>query len=504
MKTIRPITVTNTLTGKKEELKTLEPGKLSMYSCGPTVYGLIHIGNLRAALAADLFYRYFKRVGYDVTYVRNYTDIDDKIIKRANEEGIPMPELTAKYISEVERDYAVAGMAEPTHKTKATDFIPGMIQMIEKIIKVGKAYVADDGEVLFAIDKFEGYGKLSGKKIEDLDAGQRVEVSNKKRNPLDFTLWKPAKPGEPCWPSPWGEGRPGWHIECSVMSSEILGPQIDVHHGGLDLTFPHHENEIAQSEAASGKDPFVGYWLHSAFLTLNQEKMSKSLGNVFQAREFLTQFTGEVARYMLLSMHYRSQIDFGPESIEQALHSLERIYEAKKQAIELSGKASLMPDQVAESAWGEFVAKADQAKQDIDDAYANDFNTPAVLGHLFSLIREFNRVCQMPNGQRSPTMVLGAQALIKLIEDDIGDVLGVGRLLPEKALKDLEEVRIKRSNLDQSDRVSPEEVENLIRQRKEARGSKDFARADQVRDELAAKGVILKDSADGTTTWSYK
>ncbi|MGZ3688424.1 MAG: cysteine--tRNA ligase, partial [Bdellovibrionota bacterium] len=339
MKKIREIRVTNTLTQKKEILTTLEPGKLKMYSCGPTVYGPIHVGNLRAGLTSDLFFRYFKRVGYDVTYVRNYTDVDDKIIKKANDEGISTDEVTKRFTSEVEKDYAVAGMLEPTHKTTVTGHMSEIIVMIEEILKNGYAYVADDGEVIFAIEKFQGYGKLSHKNIEDLLAGARVEVSSKKKNPLDFTLWKPAKPGEPAWDSPWGKGRPGWHIECSAMATRWLGPKMDVHHGGEDLQFPHHENEIAQSEAASGQAPYVGYWLHNAFLTMSKEKMSKSLGNVFGAREFLTQYSGELARYLILGSHYRSLLDFSDETIDGALTGMHRIYEAKAKAQELAKQA---------------------------------------------------------------------------------------------------------------------------------------------------------------------
>ena len=274
MTPIREIKVTNSLSGKKEVLVTRIPGKLGMYSCGPTVYALIHIGNLRAALSSDLFFRYFKKVGYDVNFVRNYTDVDDRIIAKSNLEKVSSEEIADRFIGEVEKDYAVAGMQEPTHKTTVREHIPEIIAMTKKIIDNGKGYVAPDGEVLFAIEKFEGYGKLSHKKIDDLVAGIRVEVSEKKKNPLDFTLWKPAKPGEPTWDSPWCKGRPGWHIECSAMASKWLGEQMDVHHGGSDLIFPHHENEIAQSEAASGKAPYVGYWLHSAFLTMQKGVMS--------------------------------------------------------------------------------------------------------------------------------------------------------------------------------------------------------------------------------------
>jgi cysteinyl-tRNA synthetase len=500
---IREIRLTNTLTGKKEQLKTTRPGKLTFYSCGPTVYNLIHIGNLRGGLVSDMFFRYFRRAGYEVTYVRNYTDVDDKIIQRGNEEKIPAEQVARKYTQEVEKDYAVSGMLEPTHKTTVTGHMAEIIAMIERIIANGKAYVIESGEVLFSIESFKGYGKLSHKHIDELVAGARVEVNSKKRSPLDFTLWKPAKPGEPSWDSPWGKGRPGWHIECSAMSSKWLGDQIDVHHGGEDLVFPHHENEIAQSEAATGKDPFVRYWLHHAFLTLSKEKMSKSLGNVFTARDFLTRFSGELARYMLLGVHYRSPIDFGEETIENALTGLHRIYEAKARAAELSRAARAVPDMRAETAWGSFVASCEAARKEIDESYANDFNTPGALAALFTLIREFNRTLAEPLAQATPAAVLGAGQLIQVMEEDIGGVLGVGRSDPAKALEDLARIRSARAGASGAARPSDAEIMQAIQDRAEARKAKDFGKADQIRKDLEARGVLIKDGPSGTT-WEHK
>jgi cysteinyl-tRNA synthetase len=500
---IREIKLTNTLTGKKETLSTIEPGKLKMYSCGPTVYGFIHIGNLRAGLVSDMFYRYFKRVGYDVTYIRNYTDVDDKIINRAKQEGTTPDVIAKKYTQEVEKDYAVAGMLEPTRKTTVTDHMPEIISMIQKIIENGKAYVASDGEVIFSIQDFPTYGKLSHKHLEDLQAGARVEVSSKKKNPLDFTLWKPAKPGEPFWESPWGKGRPGWHIECSAMSSKWLGACMDVHHGGEDLIFPHHENEIAQSEAASGEAPFVRIWLHHAFLTMHKEKMSKSLGNVLNARDFLTQFGGEVARYVLLSVHYRSIIDFSDETIEHALQSLHRIYEAKAKAVELQKVGRARADMRAESAWGEFAASCEQTRKEIDEAFANDLNTAGALGALFTLIREFNRILSEPLAQATPSAVLGAGELIKVMEEDIGGIIGIGRSDPKKALEDIAKIRAARAAAQGVARLSEDEIKALLQERVEARKTKNFARADDIRKELDSKGVAIKDSPSGTS-WEYK
>ena len=504
-KKIRPIRLTNTLTGKKEELQTYQPGRLTFYSCGPTVYGLIHIGNHRGGLVSDLFYRYFHRVGYDVQFVRNYTDVDDKIIKKGYEEGISAEEVAKKYTQEVEKDFAVAGLQEPTHKTTVTTHIAEIIALIQKIIEHGNAYVTPDGEVLFSISSFKNYGQLSHKKIDDLIAGIRVDVSEKKQNPLDFTLWKPAKPGEPSWESPWGKGRPGWHIECSAMASKWLGDRIDVHHGGEDLVFPHHENEIAQSEAATGTAPFVKYWLHHAFLTLSKEKMSKSLGNVFTAREFLTRFSGEFARYLLLSVQYRSQIDFGPETIEQAITGLQRIYEAKAKAQQILKQSRARADLRAEAAWGAFAASCEKARAEIDENFANDFNTPGALAALFTIIREFNRTLAEPLAQATPSAVLGAQELIRLMEEDVGGVLGVGRSDSERALADLTRIRLLSRPEDPSGAARPTEAEILqaIEERTAARKAKDFAKADQIRKEMEARGVLIKDSPSGAT-WEYR
>lgn len=502
MKTFPEIKLTNTLTGKKEIFKSYQPGQVSFYSCGPTVYGHIHIGNLRAALVADMIFRFFKHVGYDVNFVRNYTDVDDKIIKRGKEEGISAGEVAKKYTIEVEKDFAAAGIQEPTHKTTVTTHMPEIIALIEKIIKSGKGYVVG-GEVYFKIEAFPGYGKLSHKKIDDLEAGARVDVSEKKNNPLDFSLWKPAKLGEPSWDSPWGKGRPGWHIECSAMSSKWLGDQIDLHHGGEDLIFPHHENEIAQSEAASGKEPFVKYWLHHAFVTLSKEKMSKSVGNVFLAKDFLGQFSGEVARYLLLATHYRSPIDLGDETIETALTSIQRLYEAKAKASEVAKLHRVVPDLRAESGWGSFVSDCEKAKTAINSAYANDFNSAEALAALFTLIREFNRILAEPRAAATPSATLGAQQLIEVIEKEIGAVLGIGLLNPAKGLGEIQRIRASRLSPGGATKPSEQEIKDLIQQRLDARKAKDFAKADQIRKDLAVRGVVLKDSPSGTT-WEYQ
>lgn len=496
---MREIKFTNSMTGKKEVFQPIEPGKARLYACGPTVYNFIHIGNLRAALFSDLVYRYLSRAGYAVTFVRNYTDVDDKIITKSNEEKTTALAVADRYVKEVELDYAAAGLREPTHKPRVTQTMPEIVDMIEKLIDRGHAYVVD-GEVLYSIDSFKEYGKLSKKPLEDLQAGIRVEVNSKKKNPLDFTLWKPAKPGEPSWESPWGKGRPGWHIECSAMAKKCLGDRIDLHLGGEDLIFPHHENEIAQSEGANGVAPFSGMWLHNAFVTMSQEKMSKSLGNVFLARDFLKKYSGEVARYLLLSVHYRSLLDFSQDSLEHALTALHRIYEAKQKAFDLvQGKVGL-PDPRAEIAWGEFIASSEKAKEEIDEAYANDLNTAGALGALFTLIREFNRMLAVPHATQTPAGILAGQALISIIENDIGSVIGIGRLRPEKMFEDLNRIRAEASG---KARPSEDEIVALIEARKAARAAKDFAKSDQIRNDLLARGVVLKDSPAGTT-WEYQ
>jgi cysteinyl-tRNA synthetase len=511
---IPEIRVTNSLGGKKEVFQPMEPGKVRMYSCGPTVYDFIHVGNLRAAMTSDLFFRALQKFGYAVTYVRNYTDVDDKIIKRSKEEKITAEQVAKKYITEVERDYAAAGMLEPTHKTVIVDHIPEIIAMIEKIIANGKAYVAEAPagsepgakEVFFSIENFKEYGKLSRKNLEDLIEGARVDVSEKKKSPADFSLWKPAKPGEPSWDSPWGKGRPGWHIECSAMSSKWLGEQMDIHHGGTDLIFPHHENEIAQSEAACGKAPYARYWLHNAMLNINAAKMSKSLGNFVTARNFLTSFGGEVTRYTMMSVHYRTVADFGDDSIESALTNLHRLYEAKARAEAIAQKKAALPDQRAESVWMEFLAECQKARAEVSREMANDFNTAGAIAAVFTLIRHFNRSLAEPRAEATPSAVLGAQELIRVIEDELGGFIGIGRRPAAAMLEQIGEIRARqhaeKSGGDAGGKLGKDEIEALIAARLDARKAKNFAEADRIRKELSDKGVTIKDSPQGTT-WEY-
>lgn len=499
---MRDVRVTNSMTRSKDNLVAEASGKVTFYSCGPTVYDLIHIGNLRAALVPDMVYRTLRRLGYEVEYVRNYTDVDDRIIAKAQAEGASSEAIAKRYIQEVELDYAAAGLAQPTRKTLATEHIPEMIVMIQKIIDRGHGYVVQ-GEVLFSINSFPAYGRLSHRGPEDLAAGYRVEVNSQKRNPLDFTLWKPAKPGEPFWPSPWGPGRPGWHIECSVMATQWLGMPITLHHGGEDLVFPHHENEIAQTEAATGTEPFVRHWIHNAFLNINQNKMSKSLGNVWLARDFIRTFSTEIARLLLLGSHYRSKIEIGDEVIDQALSLFERIYEGKRLAKELVSQRFGAPDPRAESVWGQFVAECEKAHEGMLSAMANDFNTSECLAAFFTLIRELNRAASEPKARATPGAAVGAAHFVKILEDDLGEFLGVGRLQPEKAFEDLARIRAARTRSGSMERPLAEEVEKLILERQEARKARDFARADAIRKDLEGRGIEIKDGPQGVK-WEYR
>ena len=495
---IRELKLFNTLGKKKETFTPIEPGKIKFYSCGPTVYGHIHIGNLRTAIVSDMFFRYFKRIGYDVKFARNYTDVDDKIIKLANNEGVEPSVITKKYIEAVEKDYQACGMLEPTFKPLVTDTIPEIIAFIEDILKNDHAYVTKDNEVIYSVASKKDYGKLSGKNIEELEAGARVEINDQKKDPLDFILWKPAKPGEMCWDSPWGKGRPGWHIECSAMIRSLLGDQIDIHHGAIDLIFTHHENEIAQSEAATHKTPFVKVWMHNAFLNMSNQKMSKSLGNILTATEFLKTYNGEIARYISLSVHYRSAIDFDNSVIEKSIGELQRIYSAKEKALSFLKSDQNPSDEV----WKPFIEQVESARIAIDNAFANDFNTPDVLAILFSTIRSYNSLCGNEQTAQLSGHAKAASSLIKLIEEDVGGILGVGLLDPKSALLALSQFKAKLSG-NSTSRPNPDEIEALIVKRLEARKSKDFHTSDAIRDDLLKKGVLLKDGPKGTT-WEYQ
>ncbi len=452
----------NDLHRRKEEFEPLEPGRVRMYVCGMTVYDYCHLGHARVVVVFDVVYRYLKARGHEVTYVRNITDIDDKIIQRANEQGIPFHELTKKFIDAMHEDFDALGVERPTLEPRATGHLEEIIRMIQALIDKGHAYQAENGDVYYDVRSFPGYGRLSGKSIDDLEAGARVEPGEGKRDPLDFALWKAAKPGEPAWDSPWGKGRPGWHIECSAMSTSALGDTFDIHGGGADLTFPHHENEIAQSEGATGH-PFVRYWMHNGFVRVKEEKMSKSLGNFFTIREILEHYRPEEVRYFILTSHYRSPLNYDEEHLVNARKALDRLYTA------LRGLPRAEP------------GEADQYVEAFNAAMDDDFNTPEALAVLFELVREINRV--RPENEKKAAR-MGAEL------KRLGGILGILQEEPEAWLK---------GTPSGSEGLTDEQIEALIQQRLEARKAKNWAEADRIRDELKAQGIVLEDSPQGTT-----
>jgi cysteinyl-tRNA synthetase len=468
-----------------------------MYVCGVTVYDYCHIGHARANVVFDVIYRYLGYSGYDVTYVRNFTDIDDKIINRANKEGVDYKTISERYIEAFNQDMARLGLAKPTVEPKATDHMKGIIGVIETLIARGHAYEAA-GDVYYSVESFPGYLRLSGRNLEDMLAGARVEVDDRKRNPMDFALWKASKPGEPSWDSPWGQGRPGWHIECSAMSMEYLGKTFDIHGGGKDLVFPHHENEIAQSEAANGCQ-FVRYWLHNGFVNINSEKMSKSLGNFFTIREVLENYDPETLRFFILSAHYRSPIDFSDQNLNEAQAGLERIYSclaAVNAALEgrdvPGGEAhgdSLSP--AGKDLHEKLQALVPRFREAMDD----DFNTAQALGVLFETVRATNRVLA-ETGDHTPA-TLSLLQRVAILFSETGGVLGLFTTTPATWLD-----AIRKAKSGQME-ITPEEIEQLIAERAAARKSRDFKRGDEIRDMLLQKGIQLLDSPQGTT-WNIK
>ncbi|GAB4419509.1 MAG: hypothetical protein OHK0032_15380 [Thermodesulfovibrionales bacterium] len=475
--------VFNTLTGRKEELVPLNPGRIGMYACGVTVYDLCHIGHARSAVVFDVIRRYLKFKGFEVKYIRNFTDIDDKIINRARQEGIPWDEVAKKYTEEYYRDMDRLGVGRADVEPKATEHIPEIIEIVKGLIDKGYAYVVD-GDVYFEVNKFHEYGKLSKRETEDMLAGARVEVDERKKNPMDFALWKSSKEGEPSWESPWGPGRPGWHIECTAMSIKHLGESFDIHGGGADLIFPHHENELAQSEAYTGK-PFVKYWMHNGFITIDKEKMSKSLGNFFTIREILDKFDPEVVRFFLLSTHYSSPIEFSDMLLREAEASLDRYYTTLIRIEDfLRGEAGSPKPSVEEKTLEETLSTfMNRFKEAMDD----DFNTAQALGYIFELIREVNRFLDTrPSGQKAKELVLKTKDLLF----QTGNVLNIFSKSPGEWYDSL----MKTKNIP----FTKEEILDRIRQRQEARQMKDWARADAIRKELEEKGIILEDKKDGT------
>ncbi len=470
----------NTLTRQKETFTPIEEGKVRMYVCGPTVYNLIHIGNARPMIVFDTFRRYMEYKGYEVNYVTNFTDVDDKIIKKAQEEGVDASEISTRYIAECKKDMEGMNIRPATVHPLATQEIDGMIEMIRTLIEKGYAYAAADGTVYYRTGKFASYGKLSHKNLEDLQAGHRdIKVTGDlKEEPFDFVLWKPKKEGEPAWQSPWGEGRPGWHIECSVMSKKYLGDTIDIHAGGEDLIFPHHENEIAQSEAASGKE-FAHYWMHNGFLNIDNQKMSKSLGNFFTVREIAQKYDLQALRFFMLSAHYRSPLNFSAELMEAAKSGLERIHTAAEnikrlqKAVDAKASDTKAACEKGMSAEEESLYEAsEQFQKKFEAAMEDDCNTADAVSAVFELVKYINTNVSSDHSNAY---------LQKLFErlKTLCDVLGIQLALKEEALD--------------------ADIEKLIQERQTARKNKDFARADQIRDELAQMGILLKDTREGVT-----
>ncbi|MEA3361887.1 MAG: cysteine--tRNA ligase [Thermodesulfobacteriota bacterium] len=477
--------VYNTMSGKKEDFQPLVPGKVGMYVCGVTVYDYCHIGHARANIVFDVIFRYLQFAGYETTYVRNYTDVDDKIINRANEREISSKDLAEEFIRAFDEDMDSLGLIKPTHEPRATEYIQKIIEITQILIDKGIAYEAS-GDVYYSVDKFPDYLKLSKRNMEEMQAGARVTPGEQKRNPMDFALWKTAKPGEPSWESPWGAGRPGWHIECSAMSSSLLGESFDIHGGGRDLIFPHHENEIAQSEGASGK-PFVKYWLHNGFVNVDQEKMSKSLGNFFTIRDILETYDAEVIRFFILSAHYRSPIDFSDQNLAEAQSGLKRFYEALESA-EIATNGLDQGDVVSE--------EGAKVEEKFREAMDDDFNTALAIAHLFDGVRIMNRLVATKKFRKKPELVAQVRDLHSMILR-LGEVIGLYRSQPTEWLG-----KVKLAGLRKLD-ITQEEIAVLLKQRLQARGEKDFARGDEIRAELEEKGILLLDSREGTN-WRLK
>ncbi|MGE5807855.1 MAG: cysteine--tRNA ligase [Nitrospirota bacterium] len=490
------IKVYNTLSGKKEDFIPIKSGKVSMYACGVTVYDFSHLGHARGAVAFDLIQRYFRRRGFDVTYVRNFTDVDDKIINRAKEEGISPAEVAAKYIAAYQEDMKRLGVGRADVEPKATEHIAEMIEVIKGLVEKGHAY-AVGGDVYFRVSSFKEYGKLSKRNLEELKAGARVEVDERKQDPLDFALWKSSKPGEPAWDSPWGPGRPGWHIECSAMGLKHLGETFDIHAGGKDLIFPHHENEIAQSEAYSGRK-FVNYWLHNGFVNINQEKMSKSLGNFFTIRDILNQYDAEVVRLFLLSTHYRSPIDFSDANLKDARAGLDRFYTMKEGIIKfLAGKEtpSVKPEEVIEVADRPLYEKIQNLARAFEEAMDDDFNTAFAIGLIYDLVRDINKYLADADKKNQDAVYCVLSAASASFEN-VSRTLGIFLRDPAEWFK---EGRL----ADAKVTIPTEQIEEYIHLRNEARARKDWAEADRIRKILDDGGVELFDRADGTV-WKPK
>jgi cysteinyl-tRNA synthetase len=479
----------NTFTKSKSEFKPIEPGKVKMYVCGPTVYDLLHIGNFRGPIFFNLVRNWLEKCDYDVTYVYNFTDVDDKIINRANDEGVDSLVVSEKYIKEFKDDFKRLGLRDHDFNPKVTDYIPQIISFIEDLIKNNKAYEVD-GEIFYRIDHFEAYGALSGKKIDDLNSGHRVEVDQRKINPHDFVLWKPSKVNEPSWDSPWGKGRPGWHIECSAMIQAILGPTIDIHGGGIDLIFPHHENEIAQGEGRTGCK-YCNYWMHNNFINLNEEKMSKSIGNVIKARHFMDKYHPEILKYLFLSVHYRSLLNIADDRIGQVIVALKRVYSALNEA-NIVMKKEVEEGEVDKS----FKTILTEADKSITLALNDDFNTADYIAQIFEVVRAFNSL-RLSSKKITPA----AKATAKAFSNWVGEYGQLAALFsepPSEFLIKMDDLLLEQKKIDRA------QVEALILSRNQARENKDFTLSDKIRDQLAEMGIELFDGQHSGRGWSVR
>ena len=467
------------MTGKKEIFEPLESGKVRMYVCGPTVYDACHIGHARSVVVFDVIARYLKAIGYQVTYVRNFTDVDDKIIDKAHQLEISPKSVAEKYIQEFYDDMDALNVERATIEPRATDHIESMIQFIERLIDAGFAYRVD-GDIYYSVEKFEEYGKLSGRKLEEMEAGARIDIDERKRNPFDFVLWKSAKPGEPNWESPWGMGRPGWHIECSVMSSQYLGETFDIHGGGKDLCFPHHENEIAQSESIS-KKPFVRYWIHNGFVNINHEKMSKSLGNFLMIKDVLKTYHPEVVRLFLLSNHYRSPIDFTQKAMEEARTGLDKMY-----ALLLRAGRNIDFERLHEVAPGD-------GFQQFCEAMNDDFNSAKGIGIIFDTVHKVNRILDQYENQ-----LLFSNQVMENMQNDLSDIRKIGSILGILLENPEEYFNNKQKQVLEQKSIDPDMISRLVEERDAARKAKDWKKADQIRNQLVEMDVTLEDRPNGT------
>ena len=489
----------NTLTRRKEDFVPVKEGEVGIYACGVTVYDTCHIGHARSAINFDVITRYLRYRGYRVTYVKNFTDVDDKIIAKANREGVGFREISERYIAEHDEDMGRLGVERPTVTPRATEHIGGMIELINRLIGNGLAYAVPGGDVYFSVKKFKDYGKLSGRNLDEMMSGARIAPGEKKKDPLDFALWKASKEGEPWWDSPWGKGRPGWHIECSVMSAHFLGETFDIHGGGEDLVFPHHENEIAQSEGASGKT-FARYWLHNGFIKVDHEKMSKSLGNFITIRDILKVHHPEVVRFFVLQGHYRSPLDFSEEALNEARYAMNRLYETLKRIRDLfASDPALTAVEVGEGELSEkekaLLGRVRELPERFKEAMDDDFNTARAMGYIFDAVRQVNAYLAEGSTPGPPALFVLNEAERTLRE--VGGVLGI--------LMEDPDVYFEKDRLREAAKrgLRVEEIEALVEERLQARKEKNWQRADAIRDGLAAKGVVLKDSKTGTT-WTIE